>query len=69
MVYISTTKLLVLIPSTSLFCGTHVPQFQCVTFQAFYKPLKESGALTDEQLQAIFVNWKDLIVCNTKLQK
>ncbi|XP_064618193.1 intersectin-1-like isoform X1 [Liolophura sinensis] len=33
----------------------------------FYRPL--SSVLTAEELQAIFVNWKDLIMCNTKLIK
>ncbi|XP_052810185.1 intersectin-1-like isoform X6 [Mya arenaria] len=44
-------------------------QDMSIVLEAFYRPLAESGALTEDNLQAIFVNWKDLIVCNTKLQK
>ncbi|XP_060608466.1 intersectin-1-like isoform X3 [Ruditapes philippinarum] len=44
-------------------------QDMSIVLEVFYKPLAEGGALSVEELQAIFVNWKDLIVCNTKLQK
>ena len=37
--------------------------------QAFYKPIQSSGALTEEQLHAIFVNWQELIICNMKFLK
>ncbi|KAH3726729.1 hypothetical protein DPMN_052598, partial [Dreissena polymorpha] len=40
-----------------------------IVLEAFYRPLQEGGALTEDNLQAIFVNWNDLILCNTKLQK
>ncbi|GFY53570.1 intersectin-1 [Trichonephila inaurata madagascariensis] len=38
-----------------------------IVLDAFQKPLRESSVLTKEELRSIFVNWKELIVCNTKL--
>ncbi|GFT57802.1 intersectin-1 [Nephila pilipes] len=38
-----------------------------IALDAFHKPLRESSVLTKEELRSIFVNWKELIVCNTKL--
>ncbi|XP_064627366.1 intersectin-1-like isoform X4 [Lineus longissimus] len=37
--------------------------------EVFYEPLAESKTLTDDELQMVFVNWKELIVCNMKLLK
>ncbi|WAR07129.1 ITSN1-like protein [Mya arenaria] len=37
-------------------------QDMSIVLEAFYRPLAESGALTEDNLQAIFVNWKDLII-------
>lgn len=37
--------------------------------QVFYKPMSESGRLTEEEMGLIFVNWRELIMCNTKLLK
>ncbi|CAL1275959.1 unnamed protein product [Larinioides sclopetarius] len=38
-----------------------------IVLDVFQKPLRESSVLTKEELRSIFVNWKELIVCNTKL--
>ncbi|GIY06586.1 intersectin-1 [Caerostris darwini] len=38
-----------------------------IVLDAFQKPLREASVLTKEELRSIFVNWKELIVCNTKL--
>ncbi|XP_031554337.1 intersectin-1-like isoform X2 [Actinia tenebrosa] len=40
-----------------------------LTLEVFYNPLAESNLLTMEELSTIFVNWKELIHCNTKLLK
>lgn len=37
--------------------------------QVFYKPMSESGRLTEVEMGMIFVNWRELIMCNTKLLK
>ncbi|KAI7800299.1 hypothetical protein IRJ41_025825 [Triplophysa rosa] len=37
--------------------------------QVFYKPMAESGRLTEAEMNLIFVNWRELIVCSTKLLK
>ena len=39
------------------------------TPQVFQKPMKQSEVVTKEDLQRIFVNWKELIMCNTKFLK
>jgi hypothetical protein len=31
--------------------------------------MSESGRLTEAEMAMIFVNWKELIACNTKLLK
>ncbi|KAL5009816.1 hypothetical protein ScPMuIL_012121 [Solemya velum] len=40
-----------------------------IVLDTFCKPLVDAGTLTEEESQAIFVNWKELILCNTKLLK
>lgn len=40
-----------------------------IVLDAFCKPLKESRILSEEDLETIFVNWDELITCNTKLLK
>ncbi|XP_033740435.1 LOW QUALITY PROTEIN: intersectin-1-like [Pecten maximus] len=40
-----------------------------VVLDVFHKPLLEGNGMTEEELAAIFVNWNELIVCNTKLSK
>ncbi|XP_040283363.1 intersectin-2 isoform X1 [Bufo bufo] len=37
--------------------------------EVFQKPMAESGALTEAEMVMIFVNWKELIMSNTKLLK
>ncbi|KAM3932370.1 intersectin-2 isoform 2-T2 [Leptodactylus fuscus] len=37
--------------------------------EVFQKPMAESGALTEAEMSMIFVNWKELIISNTKLLK
>lgn len=37
--------------------------------QVFQKPLMESELLTEKEVAMIFVNWKELIMCNVKLLK
>lgn len=37
--------------------------------QVFHKPMSESGRLTEAEMGMIFVNWRELIMCNTKLLK
>lgn len=37
--------------------------------QVFQKPMAESGVLTEAEMAMIFVNWKELIMSNTKLLK
>lgn len=37
--------------------------------QVFQKPLLESELLTEKEVAMIFVNWKELIMCNIKLLK
>lgn len=41
----------------------------CVFFtvQVFYKPMVAEKILTRDELEAIFVNWRELIMCNRKL--
>ncbi|XP_034383836.1 intersectin-2-like [Cyclopterus lumpus] len=47
---------------------TYVEDLELV-LEVFYKPMSESGRLTEAEMGVIFVNWRDLIVCNTKLLK
>ena len=37
--------------------------------QVFYNPLAESGMLTEQEFSTVFINWKELIWCNTRLLK
>lgn len=41
----------------------------CVLSQIFHKPLLECELLTEKEVAMIFVNWKELIMCNIKLLK
>ncbi|XP_019727041.1 intersectin-2a isoform X1 [Hippocampus comes] len=47
---------------------TYVDDLELV-LEVFYKPMSESGRLTEEEMGIIFVNWRELIMCNTKLLK
>uniref|UniRef100_A0A8B9H6W5 Intersectin 2a n=1 Tax=Astyanax mexicanus TaxID=7994 RepID=A0A8B9H6W5_ASTMX len=40
-----------------------------LVLEVFYKPMTESGRLTEAEMGVIFVNWRELIMCNTKLLK
>lgn len=40
-----------------------------MNIQVFYKPMAESGRLTEAEMSMIFVNWRELIMCSTKLLK
>lgn len=40
-----------------------------IVLDAFYEPMASSKVMTQEELDTIFVNWKELILCNTKLLK
>ncbi|XP_018100331.1 intersectin-1 isoform X3 [Xenopus laevis] len=46
----------------------YVSDLQLVT-ETFQKPLLESDLLTEKEVAMIFVNWKELIMCNIKLLK
>ncbi|XP_067051383.1 intersectin-1-like [Acropora muricata] len=39
------------------------------TLEVFYNPLAQSGMLTEKELSTVFINWKELIWCNTGLLK
>ncbi|XP_028996085.1 intersectin-2a isoform X2 [Betta splendens] len=47
---------------------TYVDDLELV-LEVFYKPMSESGRLTEADMGVIFVNWRELIMCNTKLLK
>ncbi|KAK3506610.1 hypothetical protein QTP70_011057 [Hemibagrus guttatus] len=47
---------------------TYVQDLELV-LEVFYKPMAESGRLTEAEMSVIFVNWRELIMCNTKLLK
>uniref|UniRef100_A0A8C9ZI64 Intersectin 2a n=1 Tax=Sander lucioperca TaxID=283035 RepID=A0A8C9ZI64_SANLU len=47
---------------------TYVEDLELV-LEVFYKPMSESGCLTEAEMGVIFVNWRELIMCNTKLLK
>uniref|UniRef100_A0A3Q3X4R2 Uncharacterized protein n=1 Tax=Mola mola TaxID=94237 RepID=A0A3Q3X4R2_MOLML len=47
---------------------TYVEDLELV-LEVFHKPMWESGHLTEEEMGVIFVNWRELIMCNTKLLK
>lgn len=40
-----------------------------IVLEVFYKPMFESGRLNEGEMAMIFVNWKDLLACNTKFLK
>ncbi|KAM4633515.1 intersectin-2a isoform 2-T2 [Polymixia lowei] len=40
-----------------------------LVLEVFHKPMSESGRLTEVEMGVIFVNWRELIMCNTKLLK
>ena len=37
--------------------------------QAFYDTIKNDHALSEEELDGVFVNWNELTMCNMKLLK
>ncbi|KAK5880121.1 hypothetical protein CesoFtcFv8_023179 [Champsocephalus esox] len=47
---------------------TYVEDLELV-LEVFYKPMSESGRLTEAEMGIIFVNWRELIMSNTKLLK
>ncbi|XP_059206845.1 intersectin-2b [Centropristis striata] len=40
-----------------------------IVLEVFHKPMSESGRLNDSEMGMIFVNWKELLACNSKLLK
>ncbi|TSO67474.1 Intersectin-2 [Bagarius yarrelli] len=40
-----------------------------LVLEVFHKPMSESGRLTEAEINTIFVNWKELIISNTRLLK
>nr|XP_055042251.1 intersectin-2a isoform X2 [Misgurnus anguillicaudatus] len=40
-----------------------------LALEVFYTPMAESGRLTEAEMSMIFVNWRELIMCSTKLLK
>ncbi|KAK1891225.1 hypothetical protein KUDE01_010053, partial [Dissostichus eleginoides] len=40
-----------------------------IVMEVFQKPMLESGRLNEAEMTMIFVNWKELLACNTKLLK
>ncbi|XP_008298692.1 intersectin-2b isoform X1 [Stegastes partitus] len=40
-----------------------------IVLEVFHKPMSESGRLNETEMGMIFVNWKELLTCNTKLVK
>ncbi|XP_058469345.1 intersectin-2a isoform X3 [Solea solea] len=47
---------------------TYVEDLELV-LEVFYRPMSESGRFTEAEMAVIFVNWRELIMCNTKLLK
>nr|XP_061785718.1 intersectin-2-like isoform X2 [Nerophis lumbriciformis] len=47
---------------------TYVDDLELV-LEVFHKPMSDSGRLTEGEMGVIFVNWRELIMCNTKLLK
>uniref|UniRef100_A0A096M4V6 Intersectin 2a n=1 Tax=Poecilia formosa TaxID=48698 RepID=A0A096M4V6_POEFO len=45
---------------------TYVDDLELV-LEVFHKPMSESGRLTEAEMATIFVNWRELIMCNTRL--
>lgn len=44
-------------------------QYMWGNLQIFHKPLLDCELLTEKEVAMIFVNWKELIMCNIKLLK
>ncbi|XP_032375658.1 intersectin-2b [Etheostoma spectabile] len=40
-----------------------------IVLEVFHKPMSESGRLNDAEMVMIFVNWKELLACNSKFLK
>ncbi|XP_065648095.1 intersectin-2 isoform X6 [Hydra vulgaris] len=40
-----------------------------LTLEVFYNPMAESKMLNDHELHTVFINWKELIMCNMKFLK
>uniref|UniRef100_A0A8D3DXJ7 Intersectin 2b n=1 Tax=Scophthalmus maximus TaxID=52904 RepID=A0A8D3DXJ7_SCOMX len=40
-----------------------------IVLEVFHRPMSESGRLNEAEMSMIFVNWKELLACNTKLLK
>ncbi|XP_072321594.1 intersectin-2b isoform X2 [Eucyclogobius newberryi] len=40
-----------------------------IVIDVFYRPMSESGRLTEVEMQKIFVNWKEMLPCNNRLLK
>ncbi|XP_071344242.1 intersectin-2b isoform X2 [Trachinotus anak] len=40
-----------------------------IVLEVFQRPMLESGRLSEEEMSLLFVNWKELQTCNTKLLK
>lgn len=51
------------------FVSEELLTFLIFWLQVFQKPMADSGCLTEGEMGLIFVNWKELIMSNTKLLK
>ncbi|XP_077444012.1 intersectin-2-like isoform X2 [Stigmatopora argus] len=40
-----------------------------LVLEVFYKPMSESGRLTEAEMGVIFANWREIIACNAKFLK
>ncbi|XDV43348.1 hypothetical protein PO909_011843 [Leuciscus waleckii] len=40
-----------------------------LVLEVFHKPMSESGRLTEAEMNMIFVNWRELIQCSSKMHK
>eukprot|EP00794_Sanderia_malayensis_P000125 gene125-736_t len=40
-----------------------------LTLEIFYNPMAEAHVLNEQELNTVFVNWREIIMCNTKLLK
>ncbi|XP_077568315.1 intersectin-2-like [Stigmatopora nigra] len=40
-----------------------------LVLEVFYKPMSESGRLTEAEMAVIFANWREIIACNAKFLK
>ncbi|KAL0967131.1 hypothetical protein UPYG_G00248170 [Umbra pygmaea] len=40
-----------------------------LVMEVFYQPMSDSGYLTEEEMLVIFMNWRELILCNRRLLK